>query len=96
MQTALAAAEEASSGKGFDVSECRDAIEHAIAMLSLKEGKATDQLVPHQQLLSESRVSLPSASGDDSEGMLVATEDSYTSFEVRQAQAETHPSNGFP
>ena len=88
MQTAVEAAEEASPGKGPEVSACRDAFEYPLAMLSSKEGKATDQLVTHQQLRSESRLSLLSvASGNDSEGILITNEDSYGSFQVRQAQA---------
>ena len=85
MQTALAAAEEASSGKAPEISACRDAFEFVLAMLRLEERKATDQLVTHQQLRSESRMSLLSTSGDDSEGVLVANEVSYGSFQVRQA-----------
>ena len=57
-------------------------------MLSLKEGKATDQLVTHQQLRSESSLSLLLASGNESEGILVATDDSYGSFQVRQSNRQ--------
>ena len=88
MQTALAAAEEASSGKTAEVNACRDAFEFPLAMLSLKEGKATDQLVTHQQLRSESSLSLLIASGNDSEGILVATDDLYGSFQVTQCNSQ--------
>ena len=88
MQTALAAAEEASSGKGSEIDACRDILEFALAMLSLKEGKATDQLVTHQQLRSESSLSLLLAPGHESEGILVATDDSYGSFQVRQSNSQ--------
>lgn len=65
----------------------RDAFEHALAMLSLKEGQATDQLVTHRQLRSESRPSLLSAaSGNDSGGIIITNEDSCGSFQVKQAQ----------
>lgn len=86
----MRAAGEASPGGDLDISTCRDAFEYALALLSCKQSKAEDQLVTHQQLRSESRVSLFSASGDGSEGILVATEDSYGSFQVRQATSKSH------
>lgn len=85
LQTALEAADEASPGGDSDISTCRDAFECALALLSCKQSKAADQLMTHQQLCSESKVSLFSASGDGSEGVLVAAEDSYGSFQVSKA-----------
>ena len=81
MQTALAAAE-ASANEGPDSSVCRDALEYTLAMLSVKQGKAADQLLLYEQRRTESRLSLHSASDDESEGHLVAAEDSYQSFQV--------------
>lgn len=82
MQAALAAAEKASSLDGSESSTCRDAFEHALAILNLKQGKAANQLVLYQQQRPESRLSLYSGSGDESEGLVVAIEDLYGSFQV--------------
>ena len=81
LQTSLAAAE-ALSAEESGGSACRDAFEFALAMLGVKQGKAEDQLQTYKQHRSEIRLGLMSFSGNDTESVMPAAEESYGSFQV--------------